>query len=68
MTQSLNMLIEIRRFVKKKGLTNRISKREEPTRKPKREREISEDPLKHVRIEEFTIKKEDKSTRAKGLS
>ena len=67
MTQSLNILIEIKRFTKKKGFTNRIAKREEPTRKPKREREISEDPLKHVRVEKFTIKKEDKSTRVKGL-
>ena len=65
--ENLNMLIEIRRFTKKKGFTNRIPKREEPTRKPKREREISEDPLKHVRVEKFTIKKEDKSMRAKGL-
>ena len=53
--QNLNILIEIR-FTKKKGLTNRISKREEPTRKPKREREISEDPVKHVQVKTFTIK------------
>ena len=44
-TKNLNILIEIR-FTKQKGFTNRIPKREEPTRKPKREREISEDPLK----------------------
>ena len=66
-TQSLNILIEISKFTKKKGFTNRIPKREEPTRKPKREREISEDPLKHVRLKKFTINKEDKSARAKGL-
>ena len=66
-TQSLNMLIEIKRFTKKKGFTNRIPKREEPIQKPKREREISEDPLKHVRVKKFTIKKEDKFTSAKGL-
>ena len=59
--------IEIRRFTKKKGFTNKIPKSEEPTRKLKREREISEDPLKHVRVKKFTIKKEDKSTHAKGL-
>ena len=29
---------------------NGIPKREEPTRKPKREREINEDPLKHVQV------------------
>ena len=66
-TQSLNIVIEIRKFTKNKGFTNRISERKEPTRKPKTEREISEDPLKHVRVEKFTIKKEDKSTRVKGL-
>ena len=58
-SQNLNILIEIR-YTKKKGFTNRIPKREEPTQNPKREREISEDPLKHVRVEKFTIKKEDK--------
>ena len=58
-TQNLNILIQIR-FTKKKGSTNRIPKREEPTRKPKREREISEDPLQHMLVEKFTIKKEDK--------
>ena len=57
-TQNLNILIEIR-FTKKKGFTNMILKREEPTRKPKREREIREDPLKYVRVKKFTIKKED---------
>ena len=66
-TQSLNMIIEIKRFTKKKGFTNRIPKREEPSRKPKRKREISEDPLKHVQVEKFIIKKEDKSMRVKGL-
>ena len=48
-TQSLNILIEIRRFTKKKDYTNRIPKKEEPTRKPKRERKIIEGQLKHVR-------------------
>ena len=51
-TQSLNILIEIRRFTKKKGFMNRIPKREELTLKPKREREIREGPLKHVRAKE----------------
>ena len=40
---------------------------EEPNRKPKREREINEDLLKHVRVEKFITKKEDKSTHMKGL-
>ena len=44
MTQSLNMLIEIRRFTKKKGFTSRIPNREEPTRKPKTEREYKQGP------------------------
>ena len=38
-TQSLNILIEARRFTRKKGFTNGIPKREEPIQKPKRERE-----------------------------
>ena len=49
-TQSLNILIEIRRFTKKKGFMNRFPKREKLTQKPKREREISEGSLKHVRF------------------
>ena len=37
-TESLNMLIENKRVHKEKDFTNRFTKREEPTRNPKRER------------------------------
>ena len=48
-TQSLNILIKIKRFTKKKGFTNKIPKKEDPPGSLKERGKISKGPLKHVR-------------------